>query len=254
MKKILVIGKDIISTKMLDATLKQCFEVNTCYGDSNLIDGMIRISIPDLIFLNLDGIQSEARAFFVLLSHSFANIPVIVLGDQTSFLLYSIYFKMDQFTQLNCAKIDNTVIKEACRVLQLNYNDTINNFKNTNSNNSKKTILLVDDSALQNRISKNILDPYYNVKISMSAKQATELINQSKPDLIILDYDMPEIDGFNFLRVLRENLQTESIPVIFLTGIVDKEHISKVIPLKPDGYLLKPVSAEKLLARIKELI
>lgn len=239
---------------MVVTTLKQCFEVNTCYGDSNLVDGMIRISIPDLIYLNLDSIQTEGRAFFVLLSHSFSNIPVIVLGDQNSFFLYSVFFKMEQFTQLNCSKIDNTVIKEVCRILKLNYNDTINNSRNTNSGNNRKTVLLVDDSALQNRISKNILDPYYNVKISMSAKQATELINQNKPDIIILDYDMPDIDGCNFLRVLRDNPQTEEIPVIFLTGIVDKEHIAKVIPLKPDGYLLKPVVAEKLLARIKELI
>ena len=115
-------------------------------------------------------------------------------------------------------------------------------------------ILLVDDSALQNRISKNILDAKYNVKVTMSANQALEVIAQGKPDLIVLDYDMPDFDGYHFLRVLREEPATANIPVIFLTGVVDKEHVSKVIPLKPDGYLLKPVSAEKLLSRVQALL
>lgn len=254
MKKILVIGKANNITAEVVSCLGPYFTTTADFGDSNFIDGMIRVSIPDLIIINLNGILSEGRDIFRLMSESFSKIPVLVLGDQTSFFTYSAFLKTDQFTQLNCSIIDSTLIRTCCTVLHLNYIDVVNINKNSNSFDNKKTVLLVDDSALQNRISKNILEPTYKVKVSMSATQAIEVINESKPDLIVLDYDMPEVDGFNFLKVLRENQKTSDIPVIFLTGIVDKEHISKVIPLKPDGYLLKPVSAEKLLARIKELI
>lgn len=254
MKKILLIAKDNPISDQVESILKQCFEVTTDFGDADLIDGMLRISIPDLVFISLPGIQADVRGIFSLLAQSFSRIPVIVLGSQISFLSYSSFMKMDQFSALNVSVIDNTIIRSCCRVLNISYAETINSNKNEYVDINKKTILLVDDSGLQNRISKNILEPTYAVKVSISAKQAIEVINEKKPDLIVLDYDMPEVDGYKFLKVLRENNSTADIPVIFLTGIVDKDHISKVIPLKPDGYLLKPVSAEKLLGRIKELI
>lgn len=255
MKKVLLIGRDNDTTNGIESILQQCFNVTTDFGDANLIDGMIRISIPDLVFINLGGIITEGREICNMLSRSYSKIPVILFGNQTLCLSYSSFLRTDQFNQLNCAILDNTLIRACCRIMNISYAETISAAKASQFGvENKKTILLVDDSALQNRISKNILEPTYAVRVSMSATQAIEVINEKKPDLIVLDYDMPEVDGYKFLRVLRENNSTADIPVIFLTGIVDKEHISKVIPLKPDGYLLKPVSAEKLLGRIKELL
>jgi len=254
LKRILLIGKENITTQELESVLSDYFEVTTDFGDANLIDGLLRISIPDLVFINLTNVQLECRDICRLLAQSFAQIPVILLGNQAMFLSYTSYLHQPQFTSLNVSIIDNTVVRACCRVMKINYSETLNIKKQAFGESNKKTILLVDDSALQNRISKNILEPKYNVKVTMSANQALDVITQGKPDLIVLDYDMPEFDGYRFLRLLRDEPATADIPVIFLTGVVDKEHVSKVIPLKPDGYLLKPVSAEKLLARIEALL
>ncbi len=254
MKNILLIGKENTSTQELGSVLGEFFEVTTDFGDAGLIDGLLRISIPDLVIINLDGVHLECRDICRLLAESFSKIPVILIGNQAICLSYSSFLHQEQFSQLNISVIDNTVVRACCRIMKISYAETLNAKKSGFESNSKQTILLVDDSALQNRISKNILDAKYNVKVTMSANQALEVIAQGKPDLIVLDYDMPDFDGYHFLRVLREEPATADIPVIFLTGVVDKEHVSKVIPLKPDGYLLKPVSAEKLLARVKSLL
>ncbi|MCQ2592384.1 MAG: response regulator [Treponema sp.] len=254
MKKILLLGHENNTTTEIKSFLSQCFSVSEEFGDAKIVDGMIRISIPDLIFINLVGGHNDFRDIFYLLANSYATIPVVVFGSQITCRPYSGFFSTGQFSQINCTIIDNTVIRASCRALGLNYNDIMNAARNKFNGEEKSCILLVDDSALQHRISKNILEPKYAVKIAMSAKQATEAIQERVPDLIILDYDMPEMDGYKFLKILRENAATATIPVIFLTGIVDKEHIAKVVPLKPDGYLLKPVVAEKLLARVGELL
>ena len=254
MKNILLIGKETTSTQELGAVLGECFEVTTDYGDVGLIEGLLRISIPDLVIINLEGVHLVCRDICRLLSVSFSKIPVILIGNQAVCLSYTSFLHQEQFSQLNLSIIDNTVVRACCRVMKISYAETLNSKKSNFESNNKQTILLVDDSALQNRISKNILDAKYNVKVTMSANQALEVIAQGKPDLIVLDYDMPDFDGYHFLRVLREEPATANIPVIFLTGVVDKEHVSKVIPLKPDGYLLKPVSAEKLLSRVQALL
>ena len=72
--------------------------------------------------------------------------------------------------------------------------------------------------------------------------------------LILLDDEMPEMDGPAVLEELRADPYLTTIPVVFLTGINDVEKIKSALALKPQGYLLKPVEKESLLAKIRELI
>ena len=68
---------------------------------------------------------------------------------------------------------------------------------------------------------------------------AIRAITLNRPDLILLDYEMPVCDGRQTLEMLRSEKEFEDIPVIFLTGRRDPESMIKVMPLKPAGYLLK---------------
>lgn len=72
--------------------------------------------------------------------------------------------------------------------------------------------------------------------------------------MIILDYEMPGESGADVLKRIRDNDATSNLPVVFLTGITDKEKIKKVLSYKPQGYLLKPVEREKLLQIISNTI
>ena len=118
----------------------------------------------------------------------------------------------------------------------------------------KTTVLLIDDSVVQLRMLNEILKIKYKVMMATSCSNAFIQIKMRTPDIIILDYEMPDVDGRETFIRLKENQTTKNIPVVFLTGLSDKKHISNVLELKPAGYLLKPVNAEKLISTIEGLM
>lgn len=117
-----------------------------------------------------------------------------------------------------------------------------------------KKILLVDDSVIQLRMIKGILQNDYEVMMVTSGPEAMELLGKKKPDLILLDYEMPEVDGKETLKMFRENDGIKDIPVVFLTGSVEKEDIGAILDLRPQGYLQKPVEPEQLFAIIQKVL
>ena len=72
--------------------------------------------------------------------------------------------------------------------------------------------------------------------------------------MIFLDYEMPECNGLQTLRLIREMEGDRTIPVVFLTGVNDKEHIMALLALKPEGYLLKPASKDKIIETIEKVL
>ncbi len=103
----------------------------------------------------------------------------------------------------------------------------------------RKIILAVDDSGVMLNSIKNWLGDKYQVLLAESGLTAVKSITITRPDLIILDYEMPVVDGRQVLAMIRSERDFADIPVIFLTGRQDKESIMDVMELKPDGYLLK---------------
>lgn len=103
----------------------------------------------------------------------------------------------------------------------------------------RKIILAVDDSGVMLNSIKNWLGDKYQVLLADSGLMAVKSITITRPDLIILDYEMPVVDGKQVLAMIRSERDFADIPVIFLTGRQDKESIMDVMELKPDGYLLK---------------
>lgn len=114
----------------------------------------------------------------------------------------------------------------------------------------KKSILLVDDDATFLKMVKDWLSDSYRVTIVSSGMQAITYIAKNTPDLILLDYEMPITTGPQVLEMIRSESATSTIPVIFLTGKDDKESVTKVLALKPEGYILKNTGKKKLLEQI----
>ncbi|MDE7313022.1 MAG: response regulator [Eubacterium sp.] len=103
----------------------------------------------------------------------------------------------------------------------------------------KKKLLVVDDSDTVQLAMKGLLQEDYQITVANSGTSAICCMTLERPDLVLLDYDMPVCDGAQVLKMIRSETELADIPVFFLTGKVDKESVSKVIPLKPEGYLLK---------------
>lgn len=111
-------------------------------------------------------------------------------------------------------------------------------------------LLVVDDDITFLKMVKKWLMDKYQVTIVKSGMQAIKYIKGHRPDLILLDYDMPITDGTKVLEMLRSEPDSAEIPVIFLTGKADEETVMKVMSLKPQGYLLKSMKQMDIVSAI----
>lgn len=109
---------------------------------------------------------------------------------------------------------------------------------------NKKRVLIVDDSEFMLRAMNDLLSSEYEVLTAKSGLSAIRSITLDRPDLVLLDYEMPVCNGSQVLEMIRSEKDFADIPVIFLTSKVDKQSVSKVIALKPEGYLSKSMSPE----------
>jgi DNA-binding response OmpR family regulator len=96
----------------------------------------------------------------------------------------------------------------------------------------------------------NALKNHYQVICVPSGKAALEALNMQKPDLFILDIDMPEMDGFALAKKIRATTEHRKTPLIFLTGVATREHITNATIVGSDDFLVKPVSHEYLLTKV----
>lgn len=117
-----------------------------------------------------------------------------------------------------------------------------------------KHILVIDDDPVMLRTVKHYLEEDYNVATAPSGKIAMKFLEQRKTDIILLDYEMPDMSGPDVLMLIRENENCKNVPVVFLTGVTDKAKIKEVLAMQPDGYLLKPVDQDRLHETIHNLI
>lgn len=114
----------------------------------------------------------------------------------------------------------------------------------------KKKILVVDDSGAMLRNVKGWLEDKYQVILANSGAMAIKYLATNRPDLVLLDYEMPVVDGRQVLEMIRTETEFCDMPVIFLTSKNDRESIMKVMELKPEGYLLKSMEPQKIMQEI----
>ena len=118
----------------------------------------------------------------------------------------------------------------------------------------KKSILIVDDSGMYLRMLSGLLSETYEVRMATSGIKALTMLRQKRPDLILLDYEMPMYDGRETMLKIRESEENRDIPIVFVTAVNKIENIKSVLALKPAGYLLKPINKDKLFQSIREII
>jgi len=117
--------------------------------------------------------------------------------------------------------------------------------------NKRKTIFLVDDDMTNLTIGKKALAGTYNVFTLISGQVMLDMLEDIKPDLILLDVNMPEMDGYEVIKKVKANEQTAKIPVIFLTALNDENMEIKGLSLGAIDYITKPFSAPLLLKRLE---
>ena len=117
--------------------------------------------------------------------------------------------------------------------------------------NNNLSILIVDDEQLNIELASVYLHEMgYEVFSALGAKEALEQLSCNKIELILLDVNMPEVDGFTLCRKLKQESSTKEIPVIFLTAQSEIEYISKGFEVGGADYITKPFNADELKARV----
>lgn len=115
----------------------------------------------------------------------------------------------------------------------------------------KPKILIVDDMLHNIKLLNSFFDLYkIDVIPAYNAMQALEIVNTKKPDIVLLDISMPEIDGFDLCKRIKDNPDTKDIPIIFLTAKNNLEDVLRGFENGGSDYITKPFNPQELLARV----
>jgi len=116
----------------------------------------------------------------------------------------------------------------------------------------KKMVLAIDDNVQQLNEFKAMLGEEYDLRVVKAASEAISFLNKNKVDVILLDIEMPNISGFEFLKDIRMLLSYKYAPIIIVSGNSGKEFVDKAREFEANAVLKKPVSAKGLIDAIEK--
>lgn len=167
------------------------------------------------------------------------DIPIFAIGD------------MDELRAVEKMIPKHLIREEFSRPVNVNeVVGTIASYEKKFGKQNKKKILVVDDSGAMLRNVKGWLEEQYQVILANSGAMAIKYLAMNRPDLVLLDYEMPVVDGKQVLEMIRSEHEFADIPVFFLTTKGDRESVMNVMALKPEGYLLKTMEPAQIIETI----
>ncbi|WP_026522130.1 response regulator [Butyrivibrio sp. VCB2001] len=208
----------------------------------SLADLSAKAKEANLILLYTDNELEEHRDAMVYLKDLSMedNIVMMVIGNKDAFDFVHQYIPKEDVAYEIERPLDMADLVQKAQIVT----DDEYEFQR------RKSILIVDDDLTFLQMIREWLKDTYRVGMANSGTQAVAWLATNKADLVLLDYDMPVLDGPKVLEMLKSESFSSSTPVMFLTGKNDKESVTNVIALKPADYLLKTISKDKLLSTL----
>lgn len=242
-KKVLIIGQaGFMMNAIVNGIKKSDYDVEKTEAKIDLISKIEPLT--RLVILYLDSENTSDSRFLTYLKD-------LVLEKELCLFLVGEPEEVEE--------VEEIIPDEAiCKVMlrPLNVNDLVSELdeavrKETEAE-ARKKILIVDDDPTMLRMIKSLLGEKYLVYVAGSGMNAITFLATNKVDLILLDYEMPVISGAKVLEMIRSEVSTQDIPVMFLTAKNDKESVMQVLALKPEKYLLKTMPPEEWMQNIDD--
>ena len=194
-----------------------------------------------LIYADSDLLKNQQALVFLRDKALEDDTPFFIIGD------------MNELAEIREVVPKGLIKKEFQRPIDLkDVVSEVDEYIRYYGNQLKKKILVVDDSGAVLRNVKGWLEHRYQVILANSGTMAIKYLSTNRPDLVLLDYEMPVLNGKQVLEMIRSESEFASIPVMFLTSKNDKESIQQVLSLKPEGYILKTTKPEQIVQMIDE--
>ena len=221
--------------------------------------------LPHVVIICLGSENTESIKVYDILMESAksGNIDIIVVANEEDKKAFIGTTKLDKMSFLSrpvslsalYRKLEEAEeeMENEKRASDLSIDEYVN--PNTREEFPRKHILVVDDDPEQLMAIKEHLKEFYEVSLLNGGKNVVKFLKKFKVDLILLDYMMPEIDGPEVLLTLKAYPEYRDIPIVFLTGVSEKEVVTKtILELKPQGYVLKPSKKSEIVAKIIDVL
>jgi len=256
--KVLLIGNSNGVTKELSQqlTAEGC-QVQLCSDSAEIAKEIVRQARPDVAVIFLSGSLSAHEELFSLLLREKSSTQIALIGNRSSERdLEELGILQDgRFLFIRRPVTMLEIVEQIKPMLNTAPAPAAEPELKPRGREKQRTILVVDDNPSMLRTMQAMLTSrQYRVTFATSGPQAIATIAKERPDLILLDYEMPVVNGKMTLEMLRSEESTKDIPVVFLTGMDDKAHVEEVLALKPEGYLLKPPPEARIFEAIEQIL
>ena len=260
MGKILLVGNFTEIYRDINGCLSEKHQVQMCPFDLKSLEGITKIAKPDLTLLCMVNVDDGSAKIFDFLNNRKVTTPVLLIISKEDFAKVKTFCGKDFYHAIYTPCKNPEILAVCDQILSPLENVGDSSFTNTSgaevTNKKKwrrKNILVVDDTPVMLRSINEMLKDRFSVTLATSGKEALKFIVEDMPDLVLLDYKMPEMDGSETFKKIRE-IAGNGLPVIFLTGVSDKEKIVEILKHRPDGYILKPPDRDLLIDSINKAL
>lgn len=256
MLDILFIGKSNSVNTELYSELSSKFVSQLSADSLSALQTTLSFVSPKMLLFSLSGYSDNG--FTAILEHLSTlpeRTPVLLICDEQQAKSALSFLSGNRFSHILRPTTNEAIIAACRQVISTNGNVKPDAALRTPEPAPLKShVLIIDDNAMTLRVTKRMLEDVYSVAIAVSGSQAFMSIAKKKPDVILLDYEMPLVNGEAAMLMLRDNEDTRDIPVIFFTSAADSDTVMKLLALNPAGYILKPPDRQKLIELIEKSI
>ncbi len=250
MKDILIIREENNFDKTIYEFLKNKYETTAINFSAKDADLAIASEGISLVVAFVEDISSPSLVEMRRILMYLKSLPACLLGSQRSLEKFSEELDKDTVYCIELPRILQSFQNEFYFMLEQNKNLKI---LPKDASGRRHTILLVDDDPVCLRNMTSWLQNFYQVAVAKSGAACLAFLGKNKPDLILLDYEMPVCNGPQTLEMIRNEADYAEIPIVFLTGVSDTEKVKEAIKLKPKGYILKGTDRIEFLNKINAI-